>query len=330
MPLGESGLTREDFWRDPYRMRDAIEDDLLTRQEAKTIVDLPAIVPLEVHDTTPLVVMRVASNEALSRIPFRSHAIVTAVDLTRNRAYANLAIDPRLRMQQQPSDATPAGWGGEAFVVDLRERLNLPWQPGQYLVTLLLQNEASPRLRTVFVSSSGAEAIDVQSQLPLLKPPPGPRFPADQRDDQTPPIPTDVGIELVLPRTKQIDDRAPTLLRGSFRVPLRPHHRVVPGPDADRLFQQLGEDAPRPTAVVPMMVVATGSASPTPFVWQLVLPVFEEVEAKSPIVGGTFVVNLDELANVRGVEQTLFVYAFSADAMAGPVPVAFTRSAPGR
>lgn len=326
MPAGALGLTTEEFWSDPYRTRDAIEDDLLTRQEAKTIVGLPAIVPLDVRDTAPLVVLRVASNEARSHMPFRSNAIVTAVDLTRNQAYADLAIEPRRRMKQQPSDAMPAGWGGEAFVVDLRERLNLPWQPGQYLVTLLLQNEASPRLRTALVSSSGAQAIDVQPQLLLLNPPPGPRVP----DDQTPPVPADVGIELVLPRTKQIDDSAPTLLRGSFRVPLRPHHRVVPGPDADRLFQQLGEGAPRPTAVVPMMVVATGSASPTPFVWQLVLPVFEEVDANSPIVGGTFVVDLDELANVRGVEQTLFVYAFSAEAMAGPVPVAFTREASRR
>ncbi len=154
-------------------------------------------------------------------------------------------------------------------------------------------------------------------------------LPRYTRDEATPAPPEGLGISLSAERLHFTGRRDPSILRGSFRLSVPPHHVVRPSegeqalPGASGMPLREGEQAPN--AAVPITLVVTGSRTAAPYVWRLVVPghaLLEPGEGE-PVAVGSFAVDLRSFAALDDHEETWFLYAFSGEAMAGPLPIAF-------
>jgi hypothetical protein len=346
MAQGDLKLHPNDFWDDPWRTREDIEQRLLSGGVAALLVDAPPEVPLDRRDTAPLLVLRVASYATVARFPFDRTAVVAAVDLDNNYLYAAAAAQargPDRGEDTRPPPPGPAisGTAVQGYALELRGLLGLPWKPARYLVTLILQETTHDRL-PVRLGNSPATYHDPevdrylnelrkQPDVPALVPDPRERMRPFAPHPQAPTIPAEKGMNLSVRRVIRTDDPDPVVLRCSFRLPVLRRHVVPPGADpwnpaTAALFDQLGENDTPPRGVVRIGLVATGSVVATPFVWRLAVPTYDPIPpGDGPVlVTGSFRVDLQSLGNVKGVEQTLFLYAFSDDVLVGPIPIGVT------
>ena len=349
MPEDSLGLSDEDYWLDPLKTRDEIEDRLLDEGENTLLLGAPGKMVLRAQRSLPLVVLRVASLAQLGELSFDQQALVTAVDLATNRVYADLAVFHSGRNLAPPEvSAEPAlpGMGGEAYVIDVIDRLNLPEKPGDYLLRVIMREYLSEAL-PVEMLTSPSEFIDPEvvqfkkeelqrAQIP--KPWPGQVVGKDfpsvyQLLESTPQVPEAIDIALEVKRVSVIGSADPLVLHGSFRLPVLSEHILDEERDphlAARAswLRDIPEEAPQPKAVVPITLVVTGSQSAAPFVWRLILPVYDEllVGDDGVVATGTFAVDLMALGRLGSSEQTWFLYALSAEVIEGPEMMAFVRT----
>jgi hypothetical protein len=342
--MGPLRLSDDDFWTDPTRTRDEVQGPYMSEGREVLFFDAPSVVPLEARETAPTQALRVATFDTLSQRPFRKSAIVTAVDIANNRVYADVAVRPSGR----ESDPTPRkytgppvkGMGTEVFTIELRERLALPWEAGRYLARLLIADQITDP-RTIEFKPGGfidpavekfREQERTRTNVPALAPAPGPGLAIFRQDKQSPALPPSEGLALSAPRVLDLDQPGPCFLRGSFRLPVLRRHLVPQGTKAgaEPLFDQLKNQpagTPQPTAVVPITLVGTGSSMAGPYVWRLMIPTFDRVDASDqrPVVTGFFSIDLRTLNGFDTTQQTMYLYALSDRAVAGPVTVGLTR-----
>ena len=81
------------------------------------------------------------------------------------------------------------------------------------------------------------------------------------------------------------------------------------------------------TARVPVSLLLTGSAEPTPQILKLTVPSYTPLESAGghTIATGYFSLDLCRIANLLVTPQTYFIYAFSGEVMTSAVPTAFVR-----
>jgi hypothetical protein len=330
MAQNKLGLEGEDFWTQPFKSRDVIESKLLEIRNEELIVGMPDIVPLDIRETLPLIVLRVGFQNNMARRGFRKTALVTASEVNTKQIYAGMAL--RQDIDEPPAlGEVPNEWmGGEAFNIDLREVLDLPWNQGEYIVTLIMWDQVSDRLTTKLMYSPGyklprlAESIEPPRMLPEMAvwPEPGKPLPSYVRQDDSPSLPEEnenhIGIALSVARVTVIKKNTQGILYGSFRLPIKDHEILNQG-------KQNNPGQPDPTAIVPMNLLLTGSLYPWPVVLRLKVPSYTPIEIThgGACATGYFTFNLCALAGLDRAPQTYFIYAFSGKAMTGPVPMAF-------
>lgn len=349
------GLSDEEFWTQPFKTKSDIEKRLMQKKTEALVVGAPEKVLINAHKTFPVVALRVAFLKNTALKDFRKTAIITAVELSTNRVYAGMAL--RQDVDSPPADGEmPEGWmGGEGYSIDLRDRLQLPWKPGEYIVTLLMLDQASKRLRTRLVDTSGYEDPEVarfieehrkKTGVSSVWPEPGDPLPSYKREKGSPPVPSErvkfkadeeepeideeeiesgkkrerkPGIAISVARVSVIEDNAQCVLSGSFRIPLKEYE--IKTPDSAPKSAK-----PSPTAIVPISLVLTGTGKTTPTVLRLMVPSFEPIDKtiRGPVMAtGHFTLDLCKLTPAVTTPQTLFIYAFSGEVMSGPVPMAF-------
>lgn len=317
------GLTDADYWDDPLKTRLQIENQLLDAERSVMVIGAPSKVAYQQRETLPMVFLRVGQQDPIARLPFRSTALVVAQDLSTNTTYANMAVTDDA-IVPPPYDGPPLeGMTGEAWVVDLREQLDLPWQRGELLVSVILRDTMSHRVR-VKLGKGGYEDPAVEQVLAedASKPQPAEIYPRPRKDDDdgnslptyrkqpdSPELPSAIGINLAVPRVVSRNKNMRIAVHGSFRLRLLPRERA-PG----RIY----------SAVVPITLLATGSDVPNPYQFDLQVPVYEPVATVDgqAEVTGYFSIDLQSLANLDAVDQTFFVYAFSGELVTGPLPMA--------
>ncbi|MDB5105011.1 MAG: hypothetical protein JWP91_2700 [Fibrobacteres bacterium] len=337
----ELGLIDEEYWSDPYKTLAEIQSPLVRAGKEVLLVGAPSKVVLGNHDTLPVLVIRTAPLDRMARRGFRKQAVLTAVDLGTDSAFAYMAMESE-RKESPTYDGPPLeGIGGEAFTLDAGRQLGLPWTPGRYLIGVLLQDQASNRVR-VDLKKGNYEDPAVTGFLKEhdrnLEPPSPFPVPALQTDGasgqrkpvfpfysawaQSPPLPE--GLSLVMAADRVIPKTGNTapacVLRGSFRLTILRRHFVKQAPIHDPAIRTH-------TAVVPITVMLTGSEVAAPILIPLRVPVYDAVDkdADSATVTGHFTVDLAKLKPITGTDQTYFIYAFSGEAMAGPVPMALVK-----
>jgi hypothetical protein len=334
------GLSDEDYWASPFKTRGNVESKLMSAGTEALIIGAPKAVILQNRDTLPVVVIRTAPLDIMARTVFRKTAVLVAVDVTTNKTYAYMAIVIDIK-EPAPYNGPPLeGMGGEAFLLELKKQLKLPWVPSTYMINILLRDKVSNRAR-VEIKKGGYEDPAVIEFLksrqktveaPSVWPEPGPPtmgpqgiqrvgIPYYRELTTAPPIPAQPGIVMAADRVVPMTPNMACLLRGSYRLPIQAKDIVKELP-----AQKPDMEKPH-TAVVPITLVLTGSDSPAPIVVSLRVPTYDPVDknAEAPVVTGQFTIDLCKLGNIAGLEQTLFIYAFSGDVMAGPVPMALLR-----
>ena len=327
MSQGDLGLDEDDFWSNPLKTKRAKTTALMMDDFFGLVLDGPTLVPLDQRDTIPLVALRVCTMVDAARLQFRDFVNVTVVDLHENAFSAAPAIVDRPNMQRPPIDPAepiPEGAMGEAFVLQLQERVAVKMTAGRdLLVTLVLRDAVSNRIRIQLGASDlGFRDPEVERFLeeqralvppPPLHPAPGNRLPKYEKIAGSPKVPEEPGIALAIDRVIVADPTKELVLRGSFRLP-RGDARLV-RPEHAAQFS-----APAPTAVVRIAVMLTGSEVAAPIVLPLVVPSYDppaSIEA-SGVITGHFAFDLMQFGNLKRHPQTFFIYAFSGETMAGP------------
>jgi hypothetical protein len=317
------GLTDADYWDDPLKTRLQIENQLLDAERSVMVIGAPRKVAYQQRETLPLVFLRVGQQDAIARLPFRSTALVVAQELGSNKTYANMAVTDDA-IVPPPYDGPPLeGMTGEAWVVDLREQLGVPWGRGELLVSVIMRDTMTHRVR-VELGKGGYEDPAVEQYLaedagkpqplevhprPRTEDDDGKSLPTFRKQAESPELPAQLGINLAVPRVIARNPHMRCVVHGSFRLRLLPRERA-PG----RAF----------SAVVPITLLATGSDVPNPYQFELHVPVYEPVatvDGESEVTG-YFSIDLQSLANLNSVDQTFFIYAFSGELVTGPVPMA--------
>jgi hypothetical protein len=318
------GLTDADYWDNPFKTRVQLETQWLAADQSVLAIGAPSKVAYQTRETLPLLVLRAGQQDAIARLPFKATALVVAQELYSNKTYVNMAVTDARGIPPKPYDGPPlAGKTGEGYVVDVRKQLRMPWQRSELLVSLIIRDTMTHRVR-IQIGKGGYEDPAVEQYLveqdqkpqpaevyplPRTEEDDGKTLPSYRKQSDSQPVPDKLGITLAVPRVVPRNQHMRAIVHGSFRLRLLPRERA-PG----RVY----------SAVVPITLLATGSDLPAPYQFDLQVPVYDPVQT---VDGGTevtgyFSIDLQSLANLNVVDQTLFLYAFSGEQVLGPVPMA--------
>lgn len=335
------GLADEDYWKDPFRTRAEIEGKLLDAGREALLIGAPRVVSLQERETLPVVVERVAGLDRMARLPFRPHAVLTAVDLKADTVYAYMAIVKNVKEPKRYDGPPLEGMGGEAFVINARKQLDLPWTPGPLLLGIVMRDQVSNRVRVElkkggYADPAVAEYKDAREKE--IEPPPvfpaaalsplemkgrdpakQPPLPCYSRWSGSPEVPAAPGIALAVDRVVPLTAKTACVLRGSFRLPVRDRDKVKGATGGAR------DAHDRPTAVLGITLLLTGSDLAAPVLVPLKVPSYDPLPADKAEATGFFTVDLAQLGNLGEMEQTWFIYALSGEIMAGPVPMALVK-----
>ena len=342
------GLADNAYWTASLGNDPAPLDRTLKRNFWGLALGAPRQVPLDARSTLPALVCQVETVATGRLRRLRRQGLVTAMNLRTGALRVTRFTDSA--QEERPLDPEPPPEPGEEpppdssndrisslSTLDLRERLGLAWEPAEYLVTVILMDRVSNRVRVAlaptessFLDPAVAEFIAAEyARLRPLPPapPPGDPVPRYRAWDGAPEIPSEPGINLRADRVSAIREDRRAMLYGSFRVPLRPQNIVRPdpnNPDPDQLALYDGA-----TAVVDIAVLLTGADAPSPVQLVLRVPSYDPIDPAAPPreVTGHFALDMLRTAGMPHVGQTYFIYAFSGELMAGPVPFALVPAA---
>ena len=324
MSQGSFHISDAEFWGDPFKGRDDLEDPLFADEKDALLVDGPCKVTLDIRRTLPVAALRVSHFALATGVPFNKFAILVCSEIESGRVRVGRAVTPSAKREVPDQPSEGEGMTGEAHLLDLRKQLDLPWKPGHLAVSLILREQISDPLHVALELSPGAYrdlAVEEQREKdrlaappPELHPKPGAALPAWGKLDDAPEVPAAAGLVLSGPRVVKLHSREPLVVKGSFRVQL-PRNCFVSGERAAGIPLD-----PKPAALVPITLVITGSKAPAPFRYDLVVPSWD-ADASTGIAAGQFAVDLDDAGNLRSTARTLFVYAFAGAARFGPLPI---------
>lgn len=252
-PTGPLRLTDAQFWTEPHRTEDAILDELSEKDFVGALLDGPARVDLERRSTLPLHGIWASTYRDNAQLDFDRQALVVAVRLESGQVFVERAMELKAARRTAPAgeETPPEGTTLRSFHLDLRRRLPLlPWRPGTLLVTLLVRDRTSNRVRVELrLGGDLAQDPDVKAFLdrhrrhawpqPVYPPSSGGKVPGYRRTPETPPAPAGHGIALACDRVNVVpagDLGGSVVVRGSFRLPLldrfivRPPEPAPPAP----------------------------------------------------------------------------------------------------
>jgi hypothetical protein len=324
------GLTPADFWSEPLRTRDATIDRVADEDFVGLVLAAPAAVPYDARETLPAVVLHATTLAEADGVLFNNAAVAVAVNVATRDVHAATFTEPLVIDEPPAPRAAPSseGFSYAMYAADLRARLGLAWQPAEYLVTVLVRDRVSNRVRVALTSAAyddpAVRELIAQRRAALPQPgvwpPPGRGLPSYRPASASPPVPAEPGVALVATRVVVLGEGQPAAVHGSYRLPVE--RRFLGGPARD-LVELYGEY----TAVVPVTLVLTATTLAGPYVLQLRLPSYAGVEAPAGDGGaevtGHFALDLLAFDAVPQESQTWFLYAFAGEFMTGPVPIAF-------
>jgi hypothetical protein len=322
------GLEDRDFWGDPFERE---EDDSAEMPPLGLVIAAPSFVPMLERQTLPLLARYTSNAIDLVGATFGQTAIVVAVDVQRNALFAAYATDhgdriwPTIDPAKMPS---PDEMESSRHIVELRDRLEVPWQHAEYLVTVILRGKVSNRARVVVATKPpGTEDPAVREFLESKRAQigPAPVWPpattpmvSYERTPASPPLPDAEGIALAVERVVVLREGSRLMLHGSFRLRIDREDIVPPSPT------HMEPGVRRPAAIVAIHLVLTGSEDAFPIVLRLRAPSYDPIPASEarPTVTGFFAFDIASVTRLQDFPQTFFLYAFSREVMTGPVMMA--------
>ena len=321
---GFLGIEGADYWDDPYKNEDDVVDDLLDGEELGYFLDGPVAVDLNSRASLPLVVATHLSLSDARGVDLRRCALLVTVHQERGEVHVGRAF----RWKQSPSKPqgagpAPEGTQAEMFVVQAREQISdLPWESGTLWSQLVVLGQATNRVETTLGPGSGSAA---ETPLRQIWPP------EDEGADYSsvsdaPALNDGANLALSVPRVVVDEAGAKCVLKGRYRLPVAARD-VVPGPPTDPQARSAWEPPDvgdrSASAMVPITLVLAQQSDLEPLVFNLVLPVRQEVDSHGgTVVDGAFAIDLFSLPEMLRLPQTYHIWAYSGVAFCGPIPMA--------
>jgi hypothetical protein len=333
-----------EFFSNPMSAEDAVIDRCIEAEFDGLIISAPSRVNIRTHDSLPLVGCWAASLRDAKRMPLDETVIATAVCVETGATYAALAVQPpEVAEPFEPSDRDPGeGTTYRMFLCDLHRRLDLPWKPGTFLITLLQQDRRSnrvlaelgqadtyddPEVRRLFIERFNKQRPPQVQPEPAIQIEPRegqPRkimLPTFERIPTSPAIPGSPGVALKVERVVVTEPEAQAVLAGSFSLPIMGHQ--ILSLERELVFE--GTSLKGTTGVIPMMIVISGSERPSPLILNLGVPTFDALQ---PGVAGTatghFALDLLAIDVLRRMpSQTYFIHVLTGQILTDTTLTAF-------
>lgn len=313
-----TNLLDADFFDDPERTSDAVSDAMSAENRVGLLVDAPHRIDVSQRDSFPLVAhVRRPFSKARDGA-FRTHAVVLAVDLTRGLAWVDHAIppDPYEATESRTLDpgppggvddntadrSVPSGYASSNRVVDLRDRLFLPWRPSRIASWVLLGEFAGgPLLTELHAPASWREKPGEQdAELPS-------RITLEAPERPLAEIPQEDGV--VLGRSEAADSTS-RLAEGAFHLPHSLANTSQAASSTDR-----GASA----RTVPMVVVGTGQKSGAVGILHVLVkatPVSDDDDAS---LVGHFSMDLRTIAGLSSPDEAHWFWFVLGKSLYGPI-----------
>lgn len=321
-------LRDEAFWESNERGGDRLANEPVGDFRG-LLVDAPRRVPIDQRRTWPAAVYHLGSIRDLTMTPFDKFGLVTLMNVTDNRLHVatgrsfNKDTDVIDGPPVNP-DRLPAGDMSATSVLELREGLKTPWEPGRYLLTALLRDQVSNRAESSLCRSAAC-FVDPEVEKYLaderskvnpgpMSPPPGDRLPSYRRQTDSLALPAAGGIQLAATRVSDQRLGQPVVIKGAFRLTPTTQEWVKPGWTDPAAAARTGEA--KPVALIAVWLLLTGADDGSVAVFPLRVPCWVQ-EGKA--CTGQFALDLRQLKGAPNRPQTYFAYAFSGEHMAGPV-----------
>lgn len=335
-------LKDEEYWSDPWRTRKQVQRVLMQKGEEGLVLGTPSAVPLNEHADFSAAIIRVCKLATAAKIPSRPYLVIAAMDTDTWTLRARLALPaggrpasrraPVAEPSRDSFSDDDSAMLSEGHTANLAALLGLPASRRSYVVTAILLDKVSNRTRMKVVESAGFEDGEVDVYLrevlarrakPLaVNPPVADPVPDYRPQASSPAIPDDTGLMLTAPRVSALSPDERCILRGSFRLPIYPQHKVkIP----DNWHPPIAY--PEEVARVPVSLLLTGSVDAQPQLVRLVVPCYDPLVERdgATIAVGTFAVDLCTLPEVKLSAQTYFIYGFAGEVMTPAVPAAFVQ-----
>jgi len=325
-------LEDDAFWTTQDRGSDRMAQDLVGKYEG-LLIDAPRRVPIDQRATLPAAVYQLGTIRDVSTLRFKALGLVTAMNVTENRLHVTTARafdkdDDSIKAPARDPARLPKGNMSATESMELRAGLSIPWQPSRYLLTALLRDQVSNRAQVELCQSPACyvdpevvkylEAERAKLNPPEISPRPGEPLPSYRRLADSLPVPEQPGIQLAASRVYDERLAQPWILRGAFKLSPSPQEWVKSG-WADPISAARPAEA-RPVAVVTVWLLLAGADDGSAHVFPLRVPSWSRVDART--CTGQFSIDLRQLRGAPRTPQTYFIYAFSGESMAGPVPAA--------
>jgi hypothetical protein len=307
-------MNNEDFFAVPLQVSPEVGKRLIRNGFQGLFLSGPETVDLHKYSKFPVVTVRVEEAMEASRRLFKEFALITAINLDDGVLHAGFFVEQKFVKVKRDldQDPPPPGKVADAASVDLFARISVPKYTGEYLVTAILLDRASNRIRVKVGESDELKneatfrkTIDRNRKLGK------PRIRVEGEASignggAIPPLPHEVGIELNAYLSPVPGNARPEArLRVAFRLPKGRSESSSKNEEA--------------VAGVPITVLATGSRVSAPFVWSLEhVDVNRNSSIDRPSNLGAFDVRLSDLGGLEG-NQTYAIYAFSGEVMSKPV-----------
>ena len=322
MDVHPTGLTDDDFWSGSEEAIEAFRDTRRGEVSEELVLDGPTTVSLSDRGGLPMHVYWRAPLRRTAASPLQENLRIAVVHL--GRAFY---VEPQRVFEPTEPFEPGDGVTTEYRAFDLRARLGLPWKRGTLLVTGLLRDQITNRVRIRLDDGVGAHRdeeverfLAEQARLPTapdVHPLPGSPFPSFARLEGSPPVPTSAGIALAIERIVVTRRGARAVLHGSFRLPVLDRELVSPTAPWQ---PAAGVSRERPAAIVPLTLAIVGSGSARAMIRPMRVPVWGPLEGREST--GHFAVDLLTDEDFPAEAQTFFVYAMSGEILTGPTLVA--------
>lgn len=302
------GFNNQDYFENTASKIEGIRDDLEQSNSDAILLGGPSFIPIDKTSKFPLASLRVTESLKAYSAPFKSYAIIAIMDLGSNTLIADYVVEQNFVKIVRKPNATPPPPGkySDGGSLDVFARNIIPTSVGDFYSTILILGSRSNRVRTVVAN----EALEHDSEkLSLTLKEHAQKAKSSDQNHQSivprklgpeinsPPVPDSFGIAMTASDLKvAADDKTEAVLFLSFKLPFK-------SPQSTKTFSLL----------------ATGSLTPSPLVWQIEVPVKTGNTSESFFVG-QFSVELEDLIGNQG-GQTWYLYAFSGTEISSPVSV---------
>ncbi|MFT6028321.1 MAG: hypothetical protein ACI8O8_000045 [Oleiphilaceae bacterium] len=343
LPQGALGIAEDEFWDYPLPTFE-VKRELLSQQIHAIILDGPTTAKLNERDTLVYAVCNATTISDDQRFGFKQRSVLIttrledcSVDVGWGFEAARLS-DPIAPLPSDPDEAPVV----MAFNIDLRRQLPaISWQRGTLRSWLLLFDQRSNSVTTQLIKQQIADQ-EVSKYLdamrsPAWASPPSPsagrRLPSYKALTGSPPVPAEPGVSIAIERVIMGSAEAQVVCQGSFRLPALKRDlvktRAMVEAEALQIRNKQSSVAetpdpfnePRPSAVVPITILAIGDSKSSTDSITLRVPSYDAVNLEADdganIVTGHFAFDMRTLLDMS-TYQSYAVWVIADGELSGP------------